>query len=56
MKDRLGEKIMIKFVGVGAKIYSYLIDNGSEDKKNKRHKNMCHKEKTFQKKLNLKMN
>ena len=35
MKDRLGEKIMIKFVGVGAKIYSYLIDNGSEDKKNK---------------------
>ena len=47
MKDRLGKKIMIKFVGVGAKIYSYLIDNGSEDKKNKRHKNMCHKEKTF---------
>ena len=47
MKDRLGEKITIKFVGVGAKIYSYLIDNGSEDKKNKRHKNMCHKEKTF---------
>ena len=35
MKDELGEKIMIKFVGLRAKPYSYLIDDGSEDKKAK---------------------
>ena len=33
MKDNLGRKIMIKFVGSGAKSYSYLIDDASEDKK-----------------------
>ena len=33
MKDVLGEKIMTKFVGLRAKTYSYLIDDGSEDKK-----------------------
>ena len=27
MKDKLGEKIMIKFVELRAKIHSYLIDN-----------------------------
>ena len=32
MKDELG-KIMIKLVGLRAKTYSYLIDNGGEDKK-----------------------
>ena len=38
---------MAKFVGVRAKTYSYLlIDDGSEDKKNKRHKNVRHKKKT----------
>ena len=31
MYEGLGGKIMIKFVGLGAKTYSYLIDNGSED-------------------------
>ena len=31
MYERLGGKIMIKFVGLGTKTYSYLIDNGSED-------------------------
>ena len=33
MEDELGEKIMIKFVELRAKTYSYLIDDGSEDKK-----------------------
>ena len=32
MKDQLGGKIMIKFVGQRAKTYSYLIDDGIEEK------------------------
>ena len=35
MKDELGGKIMTKFVALRAKTYSYLIDNGSENKKAK---------------------
>ena len=35
MKDELGGKIMIKFVGLKAKAYSYLTNDGSEDKKAK---------------------
>ena len=35
MKDGLGRKIMIKYVGLRAKTCSYLINNGSEDKKAK---------------------
>ena len=35
MEDDLGGKIMKEFVGLRAKTYSYLIDNGSEDKKAK---------------------
>ena len=38
IKHKLGEKIMKKFVGLKAKTYSYLIDEGIEDKKSKRHK------------------
>ena len=33
MKDQLGGTIMKKFVGLRAKTYSYLIDDGGEDKK-----------------------
>ena len=35
MKDELGGKIMKEFVGLRPKAYSYLIDNGSNDKKAK---------------------
>ena len=35
MKDKLGVKIMKKFVGLRAKSYIYLIDDDSEDKKAK---------------------
>ena len=35
MKDELGGKIMKKIFAVRAKTYSYLIDDGSEDKKAK---------------------
>ena len=42
MNDKLGGNIMIKFIGLRAKTYSYLKDDGSEDKKgNKRHKKVC---------------
>ena len=36
IEDELGGKILIKFVGLSEKSYSYLIDDGSEDKKVKR--------------------
>ena len=35
MEDELGGKIMTKFNGLKAKTYSYLIDDGSENKKTK---------------------
>ena len=35
IKDKLGRKIMKKFVGLRAKTYSYFIEDGSEDKKAK---------------------
>ena len=35
MKDGLGGNIMTKFFGLRVKAYSYLVDYGSEDKKQK---------------------
>ena len=43
MKNGLGGKIKNKFIGLKAKTYSYLIDDGREDKKGKSHKKVCHK-------------
>ena len=48
MKDELGEKIVKKFVGLRAKTYSYLIDDGSENKKAKDTKKKCHKKIKFE--------
>ena len=45
MKDELGGQIMTKFVGLRAKIYSYLIEDGSEDTKAKGTKNCVIKRK-----------
>ena len=46
MKDKLGRKNMTNFFGLSLKAYSYLVDDGGEDKKSKRHKKVCHKKKT----------
>ena len=35
MKGKFGGKIIAKFVGLRAKTYSFLLDDGSEDKKAK---------------------
>ena len=48
MKDELGRKIKTKFVGLRAKTYSYLIDDGSEDKNAKVFKNFVIKKLKFE--------
>ena len=45
MKDELARKIMTKLFGLRAKFYSYLIVDGSEDKKAKSTKNCIIKRK-----------
>ena len=40
MKNELGGKIMIKFVGLRSKTYSYLIDDTNQDKKAKLQKSV----------------
>ena len=62
MKDELGERIMVKFVELEAKTYSYLIDDCNEDKKGNIGEKVCHKKnlvakiiKTVEKQLNLRI-
>ena len=63
MKDKLGRKMMVKFVGLRAKSYNYLIDGDIKDKKNQNaQKSVSQKEnlnfkiiKTVWKQLNLKI-
>ena len=50
MNDKLGKKIVKKFVGIRDKTYSPLIDDGREDKKAKSTK-MC----VIKENLNLKI-
>ena len=45
IKDELGGKIMIKFVVLRAKTFSYLIDNRSEDERARGTKKLRHKKK-----------
>ena len=47
MKDDLGGKIMKKFAGLRGKTYSYLIDDGTEDKKAKGTKSCVIKRKSM---------
>ena len=51
MKDELKAKTMINFVGLRARAYSYLVVDGSEDKKAKSTKELCQRKKN----LNLKI-
>ena len=46
-KDELGGKIMIEFVALGTKAYAYLMEDGSEHKKNKRNKKMRNKKRAY---------
>ena len=50
MKNKIDEKIITKIVGLRVKIYSFLIDDGSEDKKSKSRKKCL-----IKKNLNLKI-
>ena len=45
MKDEVGRKTMKELLGLRAKSYSCLIEDGSDNKKAKRTKKMYHKKK-----------
>ena len=47
MIDELGDKVMLEFAALRPKTRSYLIDDGDENKKSKRYKEVCHKAKTY---------
>ena len=46
MKDKLDRNTMTAFAALKPKTYRYLTDGSDENKKSKRHKNVCHKTKT----------
>ena len=46
MKEESGGKNHDKICWIKSNIYSYLKDDGSKDKKSKRHKKVCPKRKT----------
>ena len=46
MKDELGGETMIGFPALRTKTYSYLIDDGRNDRKSERNKEVCYKTKT----------
>ena len=54
MTDELDGKIITAFAESRSKTYTYLIDDGDENKKAKRHKK-CHKTKIVYEQLKLKM-
>ena len=47
MKNELGGKVMTKFVGLRAKTYGYLIDEGGKDKKAKTQKSVSSRENLY---------
>ena len=46
-KDELSGKIIKEFVGLRAKAWAYLMDDGSEHKKSWRSKKKCNKKRTY---------
>ena len=47
MKDELGGEIITEFVALRPKTYSYLMDDGNNDKKAKGAKKLCNEKNTY---------